>query len=141
MRAPLRVGLQLNPRHEAINQPHHHLRRPSTDMDLRKALSNPFKKVKHRFEGSGRRRDRGSGGESNREGEGREMDVGRSETTQGGSQPRREVGDSVESGFGRRVGEKGVVQVNPPTSTPSVLPSDNGESNSARSISFHLLYP
>jgi hypothetical protein len=90
-------------------------------MGIRDSVSKPFKKLKHRLARGSRKRDGGSGSESNREG--RETDVEGSEASRRNSNLHPEVEGAVESGpsregnggDGKRVG-----QVDPPTSTPSI---------------------
>ena len=107
-------------------------------MDLRKSLSKPFKKLKHRLAEGRRKRDRGSEGEDDREG--READARASETSQRSSHLHPEVEDAVESGPSReRDSVKGeeVGQVNPPISTPSIL--HHGEPGDTTLSVFSLL--
>ena len=117
----LHAGQRLNENHESSRLPRHHLRRPCTDMDPQ-SLLKPFKKLKHRLARGSRKRDGGSGSESNR-GE-RETNVEGSQASGRTSHLHSEVdggavgsGPSLEGngGDGRRVD-----QAHPPTSTPSV---------------------
>ena len=93
-------------------------------MDLRKAFLKPFKRLKDKLPGGRRKRDGGSGSESDRKGG--ETDVEGSEASQRNSFLHSEVdiGRAVESGPSREVNNvdgKGATPVdNPPTSTPSI---------------------
>jgi hypothetical protein len=106
-------------------------------MDLRKSLSKPFKKLKHRLAEGHRKRDRGSRGEDDREGRG--TDARGSETSQRSSHLHPEVEDVVESGPSRErecVEGEEVGQVNPPISTPSIL--HGGQPGSTTQLVFSL---
>ena len=101
------------------------LHRHSTEMDLRKSILKPFKKLKNRFAESIRKRKQGSRSDSNREG--RETDVEESEADQS-SHLHSETEDVAKSGPSREenvVEGENVAQVNRPTSTPSILHSDS----------------
>jgi len=94
-------------------------------MDLRKSFSKPFKKLKDKFPGGRRNRNGGSGSEDSRK-EG-QADVKGSEAGQRNSYLRLAVGvggttESGPSGEGSNFDGKNVtlVDVNPPTSTPSI---------------------
>jgi hypothetical protein len=103
--------------------PHHHRQRSSISMDLRKPLSRLFKKVKQKLVEVGRKQDRKSGS-GNDWGE-RETNLEGSQASQRNSHLHLEA-DDVESGpsqEGNDVDEEEVSQVNPPTSTPSILHS------------------
>jgi len=106
---------------DPANLPRHHLRRPSTDMDSRNAFLKPFKKLKHRLTRGSRKRDGGSGSESNREG--RDTGLDGNETSRSNSNLHPEVEDAVEIGPGREGNDGGgrkVEQADPPTSTSSI---------------------
>ena len=99
-------------------------------MDLRDSVSKPFKKMKHRLAESIRKRKEGSRSDSHREGG--ETDVEESEVGQS-SHLHPEAEDVAKSGPSREENDGGgenVVQVNPPTSTPSISHSDSGKPNS-----------
>ena len=99
-------------------------------MDLRDSLSRPFKKLKHRFVKGGRKRKEGTGREDSREG--REHVTGGTEAGQS-SYLHPETEDIAESGPSREEKDgdgKKVVQVDPPTSTPSISHSDSEKLNS-----------
>ena len=99
-------------------------------MDFRGSISKPFKKLKQRLTKGSRKRKEKSGREDSREGG--EHDTDASGTGQS-SYLQPETEDVVESGPSReeRDGDgKKVVQVNPPTSMPSISHSDSGKPNS-----------
>jgi len=97
-------------------------------MGIRDSISKPFKKLKNRLvEGIRKRRE---GGDGSREGRG--INVEGSESGQI-SRPHPEIEDVAESGPSRKEGDgkgKKAVQVNPPTSTPSISHIDSGKPNS-----------
>jgi len=112
-------------------------------MDFRKSFSKPFKKLKDKLPGVSRKRDGRSESELDR-GKGKEADVEGSEASQTNSYLHLEgsVEGAVESGphpEERNVDWKGVtlVDVNPPTSAPSI--SAIGEPGSRRNTSFSVL--
>ena len=99
-------------------------------MDLQDSVLRPFKKLKHRLTKGSRKRKEISGREDNREA--REHDTEGSETGQS-SYLRPETKDVAESGPSREEKDgdsKKVVQVDPPTSTPSISHNDSGKPNS-----------
>ena len=105
--------------------PHRYQRRPSTNMDLRKALSKPFKKLKHRLTEGHRKRGGRFGGESDQGG--RDTDGGGSEASQRNSSLRSDVEDVAKSGPSRVGDSSGVKgkkagQVDSSTSTPAIPP-------------------
>ena len=106
-------------------------------MDLRKSLSKPFKKLKHRLTKGNRKRDGGSGREDSREG--RETDVEGSEASQMSSRLHSEVGDMIESRPGREetsndVKGKKFDRVVSLTSSPSI--SHGGESGGTQTTRY-----
>ena len=106
------------------------LHRHNTDMDLRNSISKPFKKLKNRLAKGSRKRKEGSKGDNSQKG--RETDVEESEVYQSshlhpGTEDVAKSGPSREENDGE--GKKGV-QVNPPTSTPSISHGDSGKPNS-----------
>ena len=99
-------------------------------MDLRDSLSKPFKKLKHRLTKSIRKRKEGSRSDSHREGG--ETEVEESEAGQS-SHLNPETEDVAKSGPSREESDskgKKAVEVNPPTSMPSISPIDSGKLNS-----------
>lgn len=102
-----------------------HLHRNRIDMDFRKSLSKPFKKLKHRLAEGSRKRDGRSGSENDRDG--RETNVEGSEAGQTNSRLHSEVEDVVDSGLNQEGGskdvkEKKVGQVGSSASTPPISP-------------------
>ena len=94
-------------------------------MDLRKSFSKPFKKLKGKLLEDRRKRDGRSGSEDGREG--KEADIKRDEVNRRGSYLRSDVSiegvvGSGPSGEGSNVGgrEVALIDVDPPTSTPSI---------------------
>ena len=97
------------------------------------SVSKPFKKFKQRFKERRRKREEESRSDSR---EGGEYDI---EGTQAGqsSRPPLETEGTVESGpSGEKKGgdDKKVVQVDPPTAVPPILPSDDGKLNGTRAM-------
>ena len=105
------------------------LHRHNTDMGIRDSVSKPFKKLKNRFvEGIRKRRD-GSRSDSNRGGG---TDAEESEADQS-SHLYPETEEVANSGPSRAENDgegKKVVEVNPPTSTPSISHIDGGKPDS-----------
>jgi hypothetical protein len=100
-------------------------------MDFRDSILKPFKKLKRRFAKGSRKRG---------EGPGREHDTEGSEPGQSSHQ-HPETEDVVESGPSQAENDgegENVVQVDPPTSTPSI---DNEKPNSERTKFFSPLLP
>ena len=99
-------------------------------MGIRDSISKPFKKLKHRLAGSILKRKEGSRSDSHQEGG--ETDVEESEAGQS-SHLHPETEDVAKSGPSREEndgeGEK-AVEVNPPTSTPSISAIDSGKPDS-----------
>ena len=99
-------------------------------MGIRDSLSKPFKKLKNRLAEGIRRRKEGSRSDSHREGG--ETDIEESEADQS-SHLHPETEGVAKSGPSREEndgeGEK-AVEVNPPTSTPSISHSVSGKPNS-----------
>jgi len=104
-------------------------------MGIRDSVSKPFKKLKNRLAEGIRRRKEGSRSDSHREGGetvAEETDAEESEAGQS-SHLHPEIGVVAESGPSREENDgegKEVVQVNPPTPTPSISHSDSGKPNS-----------
>ena len=111
--------------------PHHHRdsARRNTDMD---SVSKRFKRLKHRFKERRHKREGGSRSDSRGRGE---DDNEASETGQSSHLP-PEAKDMAESRPGREKedgDDRKVVQVDPPTSAPSISPGDGGKLNGTRS--------
>ena len=94
-------------------------------MDLRNTFSKPFKKLRDKFPGGRRKRDGRSGSEDSRK-QG-QADVSGGEASQRSSYLHPEVSvkaavESGPSGEGGNIGGKGaaLIEVDPPTSTPSI---------------------
>ena len=109
-------------------------------MDLRKSLSKPFKKLKHRLAEGNRKRDGRSGSENDREG--RETDIEESEASQRNSRLHSEVEDVVESrpnqeGDSTHVKGKRIAQVDSSASA-SISPGVESESMQTASCSIVL---
>ena len=107
-----------------------HLRQHRTDMDLRKSLSNPLKKVKQRLVRRSHKQDNGSGSKNDRDR--REVNIEGGEASQRSSRLYSEV-EAVESGPNREgdsndVKGKKVNRVDSPISPPSILPDEESES-------------
>ena len=94
-------------------------------MDLRKALSRPFKKLKDRLPGY-RHKRYGRSGDGN-EGKGGETDVEGSGASQTNSylQSEVDVGGAAESGHDQADRKEAAPVADPPTSTPSISQSGN----------------
>jgi len=104
-------------------------------MDVRDSVSKPFKKMKNRLAKVIHKRKEGSRGDSRQEGGG--TDVEESEVSQS-SHLHSETEGAVKSGPSREENDGGggkAVEVNPPTSAPSVSHSDGGEPNGMRTQS------
>jgi hypothetical protein len=98
-------------------------------MAPRRSFLKPFEKVKQKLAGVVRKRNRKSGSEDGREG--REPDVGGTEVNQRNSCLHSDAEGVVEGGPGREgndVDKEEVGQIDPLTSTPSILHS--GQPNS-----------
>jgi hypothetical protein len=122
------VGRLLNRNHEFDHPPpHHHLRRPNTDMDSQNPFSKGFKKLRHKLAGGSRERDGKHGSKNDRGGS--EVDAEGSEASQRNSlhSEVEEVVDGPSRGE-NDVDGKEVCQVDPPISTPLIPHS--GEPNS-----------
>ena len=116
--------------------PHYHRdsTRYNTSMDFVDSVSKRFKKLKHGFKEHGRKRGKGSRSDSRGGGE---HDTEGSETGQS-SLPPPEAEGMAESGpsGGKKDGDdKKVVQGDPPTSGPSISPTDNAEPNGTWAMS------
>ena len=98
-------------------------------MDLRKSLSKPFKKLKDKLPGGGRKRDGGSGSENRRKAE--EADFEGSEASRRNSYLHSEVdikgvAESGPSQDGNNASGEGAALVDdPPASTPPISQSRN----------------
>ena len=108
--------------------------RHNISMDFVDSVSKPFKKLKHRFKEH--RRKSGKGSRSGSRG-GEEHDIEGSEIGQSSCPPLKAQGmaKSGPSGEKKDDNDKKVVQGDPPTSAPSISPSDNGESNGTWAVS------
>lgn len=94
------------------------------------SVSKPFKKMKNRLAKVIHKRREGSGGDSRQEGG--ETNVKESEAGQS-SHPHPKTEGLATSGPSREENDGGggkAVEVNPPTSAPSISHSDSGEPNS-----------
>ena len=106
----------------------------NTTMDFRDSVSKPFKKLKHRFKEHRRKREEGSRNDSRGGGE---YDTEGSETGQSSRLPLEteamaESGPSKEKKGGD---DKKYFQGDPPTSAPSISPSDNAKPNGTWAVS------
>ena len=110
-------------------QPYHHRdsTRRNTNMDFRDSVSKPFKKLKHRLKEHRRKREGGSKSDTIRGRE--EYDTEENETGQRSRPPPEAEGmpESGPSGEKKDGDDKRVVQVDPPTSAPSISPNDGGK--------------
>ena len=111
-------------------------------MDFRKSISKPFKKLKDKLPGSSHKRDGRS--RSKDGGKRREADIKGGEVSRRNSYPRSgaSVDGTMEGGPGTEGSDGGggnvvLVNVNPPTSAPSVL--HIWEPDSTRMMSFSVL--
>ena len=104
-------------------------------MDLRDSISKPFKKLKHRLRKGSRKQKEETGSDNNRGGRGhdtRGSEIGQSPHLHPQTEDVAESGPSRED----QDGDSGeVVQVDPPTSTPSISYRDSGKPNSMWTVS------
>ena len=103
-------------------------------MDLVDSVSKRFKNLKHRFKEH--RRKRGKGSRSDSRGGG-EHDTEGSETGQSSCPPpeAQDMAESGPSGEKKDGDDKKVAQGDPPTSGPSISPSDNAKRNGTWAVS------
>ena len=106
-----------------------HLHHHRTNMDLRKSLSKPFKKVKQKLARRSHKQDSGSGSKNDRDR--READIEGTETSQRSSRLHSEV-EAAESGPNREdsndVKGKEVDRVDSPIPQPPILPDGGSKS-------------
>ena len=119
------------------NLPLHHHRestRHDTSMDFVDSVSKPFKKLKHRFK---KHRDKREGGPRGDNRGAAEHNTEGSETGQSSRSPpeAEAMAEGQPSGEKKDGDDKEVVQGDPPTSGPSISPTDNAKLNGMWAVS------
>ena len=126
----------------AIVPPHYHQHsmQHKRNMDFVDSVSKPFKKLKHRFKEHRHKREGGSRGDSRGWGE---HNTEGSQTGQSSLPPPEAEGmvESGPSGEKRDGDDREIVQDDPPTSGPSISPSDNAKPNGTWAVSLYCSTP